>query len=318
MIAARSAPRQRPAAAQQHQEPRHDLKGVRPGTHDSKARRAVGPRVDRQADQTRHARSRLRVDQVGGVRTALAGVARVTESAHGALTRTVVATAPGRPLHPYRSVASCGYWRVTLVGNPRRGVAMSHYKANLRDIEFNLFEVFGARSPGTGPFAEMDPRRPRRLSRRSSACRSALAESYLSSDRNPRSTTRSPARCRCPRTSRSPSVRSWTPSGGVWTCPSTWSAVHPRHCAGPPPRCSSLQPGAFLYMSGPASPRSSTASETRTRSAGSAHGRQGVGSHDGPHRARRRIRRRRGTHQGVRQRRRHLAYRGSQALHHLC
>ena len=30
---------------------------------------------------------------------------------------------------------------------------MSHYKANLRDIEFNLFEVFGAGDRlGTGPF----------------------------------------------------------------------------------------------------------------------------------------------------------------------
>ena len=34
---------------------------------------------------------------------------------------------------------------------------MSHYKSNLRDIEFNLFEVFGRREIlGTGPFAEVD------------------------------------------------------------------------------------------------------------------------------------------------------------------
>ena len=31
---------------------------------------------------------------------------------------------------------------------------MSHYKSNLRDIEFNLFEVLGGTSYlGTGPFA---------------------------------------------------------------------------------------------------------------------------------------------------------------------
>ena len=34
---------------------------------------------------------------------------------------------------------------------------MGHYKSNLRDIEFNLFEVFGAGDRlGKGPFAEMD------------------------------------------------------------------------------------------------------------------------------------------------------------------
>ena len=32
--------------------------------------------------------------------------------------------------------------------------AMGHYKSNLRDIEFNLFEVFGAdKALGSGPFA---------------------------------------------------------------------------------------------------------------------------------------------------------------------
>ena len=34
---------------------------------------------------------------------------------------------------------------------------MTHYKSNLRDLEFNLFEVFGAGERlGQGPFAEMD------------------------------------------------------------------------------------------------------------------------------------------------------------------
>jgi hypothetical protein len=34
---------------------------------------------------------------------------------------------------------------------------MSHYKSNLRDIEFNLFEVFGAQDRlGHGPFADLD------------------------------------------------------------------------------------------------------------------------------------------------------------------
>ena len=34
---------------------------------------------------------------------------------------------------------------------------MSHYKTNLRDIEFNLFEVLGRDEVlGQGPFAEID------------------------------------------------------------------------------------------------------------------------------------------------------------------
>jgi hypothetical protein len=34
----------------------------------------------------------------------------------------------------------------------------SHYKSNLRDLEFNLFEVFADDvRMGRGPFAEMDP-----------------------------------------------------------------------------------------------------------------------------------------------------------------
>ncbi|MDQ4053969.1 MAG: acyl-CoA dehydrogenase family protein, partial [Actinomycetota bacterium] len=64
---------------------------------------------------------------------------------------------------------------------------MSHYKSNLRDIEFNLFEVLGRDEIlGSGPFAEVDGETARsilvevdRLSRED------LAASYEDSDRNP-------------------------------------------------------------------------------------------------------------------------------------
>ena len=64
---------------------------------------------------------------------------------------------------------------------------MSHYRANLRDIEFNLFEVFGAADRlGTGPFAEMDPQTAKEaLVEIERLATGPLAESYLSSDRNP-------------------------------------------------------------------------------------------------------------------------------------
>ena len=64
---------------------------------------------------------------------------------------------------------------------------MSHYRANLRDIEFNLFEVFGAADRlGTGPYAEMDVETAKdALGEIERLATGPLAESYLSSDRNP-------------------------------------------------------------------------------------------------------------------------------------
>ena len=67
------------------------------------------------------------------------------------------------------------------------GDRMSHYKANLRDIEFNLFEVFGAADRlGSGPYAEMDVDTARRCCARSATlCEGPLAESFVDADRNP-------------------------------------------------------------------------------------------------------------------------------------
>ncbi len=64
---------------------------------------------------------------------------------------------------------------------------MSHYKSNLRDIEFNLFEVLGRDEVlGSGPFAEVDGETARSiLSEVDRLSREDLAESYEDSDRNP-------------------------------------------------------------------------------------------------------------------------------------
>ena len=41
---------------------------------------------------------------------------------------------------------------------------MGHYKANLRDIEFNLFEVFGRGDVfGQGPYADLDAETAREM-----------------------------------------------------------------------------------------------------------------------------------------------------------
>jgi alkylation response protein AidB-like acyl-CoA dehydrogenase len=64
---------------------------------------------------------------------------------------------------------------------------MGHYKANLRDLEFNLFEVFGAEAAlGTGPFAQMDEETARGvLAEIEKLATGRLAESFADADRNP-------------------------------------------------------------------------------------------------------------------------------------
>ena len=64
---------------------------------------------------------------------------------------------------------------------------MSHYKSNLRDIEFNLFEVLRRDEVlGQGPFAEVDGDTAREvLAEVDRLAREDLAASYEDSDRNP-------------------------------------------------------------------------------------------------------------------------------------
>ena len=65
---------------------------------------------------------------------------------------------------------------------------MSHYKSNLRDIEFNLFEVLGADSYfGTGPFEAVDGEQARMLlSELDRFTRESIwAESFVPTDREP-------------------------------------------------------------------------------------------------------------------------------------
>ncbi|MCU1591649.1 MAG: putative acyl-CoA dehydrogenase [Frankiales bacterium] len=64
---------------------------------------------------------------------------------------------------------------------------MGHYKSNLRDIEFNLFEVFGAeKSLGTGPFGQLDLDSAKDLLREvERLATNDLAASFIDADRNP-------------------------------------------------------------------------------------------------------------------------------------
>ena len=132
---------------------------------------------------------------------------------------------------------------------------MSHYRANLRDIEFNLFEVFGAEDRlGTGPFVDMDPQTARdALSEIERLSVGPLAESYLSSDRNP--PTYDPATC----TVKMP--EDFKKSFRALMDSEWWRLDLPEHMGGagssPSLRWAAAEmflgsnPGAFLYMSGP-------------------------------------------------------------------
>ncbi|MFD9129806.1 acyl-CoA dehydrogenase [Kitasatospora sp. NPDC059571] len=64
---------------------------------------------------------------------------------------------------------------------------MGHYKSNLRDVEFNLFEVFGREQVyGTGPFADMDVETAKNiLSEISRLAENELAASFADTDRTP-------------------------------------------------------------------------------------------------------------------------------------
>src|SRR5438034_501301 len=64
---------------------------------------------------------------------------------------------------------------------------MNHYKSNLRDLEFNLFEVFGADAAfGVGPYADLDADTARSiLAEVDRLAREDLAASYADGDRNP-------------------------------------------------------------------------------------------------------------------------------------
>ena len=64
---------------------------------------------------------------------------------------------------------------------------MSHYKSNLRDIEFNLFELLGRGGVlGRGPFPEVDEETARSiLAEVSRLAAGPVAESYVDADRHP-------------------------------------------------------------------------------------------------------------------------------------
>ncbi|KQY57140.1 acyl-CoA dehydrogenase [Nocardioides sp. Root140] len=105
---------------------------------------------------------------------------------------------------------------------------MSHYKSNLRDIEFNLFEVLGRDEIlGQGPFADVDSETARAiLSEVERLSREELAASYVDSDRNPPVFD--------PKTNTAPIPESFKKSYQAWADAEYWRLSIPAELGGTP------------------------------------------------------------------------------------
>ena len=148
---------------------------------------------------------------------------------------------------------------------------MSHYKSNLRDIEFNLFEVLGRDDVlGSGPFAEVDVDTAREvLAEVDRLAREDLAASYEDSDRNPPVFDPATNDAPLPESFKKCYRPAWTPSSGA--CRSaeelggTAGALEPS--AGRSPRwCSAPTRRSGCTPPAPPSPTSCTATATTATS----------------------------------------------------
>ncbi len=110
---------------------------------------------------------------------------------------------------------------------------MGHYKSNLRDLEFNLFEVLKIQKLlEAGKFGDLDEDTARGiLAEVKALAEGPAAEAFADTDRNPPlcSTPPRPTRSRSPpKDSRRRSARGGTPATGPWASP-------PRRSAAPTP-----------------------------------------------------------------------------------
>src|SRR3954467_14720119 len=106
---------------------------------------------------------------------------------------------------------------------------MGHYKSNLRDIEFNLFELLGRDDVlGTGPFAEVDGETAREiLAEVDRMAREDLAESFEEADRTPPVFD--------PETHTAPLPEAFKKSYRTWMDAEYWRVGLPSRPRGPPP-----------------------------------------------------------------------------------
>ena len=199
---------------------------------------------------------------------------------------------------------------------------MTHYRSNLRDLEFNLFEVAGRRTPafGRGPFTR--PRRgdgPQHPDRGRAAGPGGPRRQLHAGDRNPPVFDPATHTAPLPEEFRRSYQPSWTPSSGGWTCRQGSAAATRRACCGgrSPSWCWGRTPRCGCTPPARRSPTRSRRGHDGAEAVGRAVRRQALGRHHGAHRAGRRLRRRRRPHPGGPAAGRLLAHRGRQAVHHL-
>ena len=133
---------------------------------------------------------------------------------------------------------------------------MSHYKSNIRDIEFNLFEVFGRDEVlGHGPFEDVDGETARSiLAEVDRLSREDLAESFEDADRKPPVFD--------PETGTAPIPASFKKSYRAWMDAEYWRLALPTELGGTPAPSSlnwaigelvlGANPAIWMYGAGPA------------------------------------------------------------------
>jgi alkylation response protein AidB-like acyl-CoA dehydrogenase len=198
---------------------------------------------------------------------------------------------------------------------------MGHYTANVRDLEFNLFEVLGRQQVlGSGPYADVDEDTARAmLHEMARLAENELAASFVASDREPPVFDPATHEVRLPeafkRSYRAYVDAEWwrmdVPAevGGTLVPPSLrWALAEMVLGANPAVHMYSSGFGfsKVMYLLGTPDQRALRA----------AHHRAAVGLDHGADRAGRRVGRRRRPHQGGAAARRHLAHHRGQAVHH--
>ena len=200
---------------------------------------------------------------------------------------------------------------------------MSHYKSNVRDQVFNLFEVLGIdKAFGEGDYSDLDADTAREmLAEMSRLAEGPVAESFVDADRNPPVFDPETHTVALPEAFKK-SVRAvieagWDKVGideelGGTPMPKAMVWALHEHLLG-------ANPAVWMYAGGAGFASIFYHLATEEQKKWAMHGRRArLGLDHGAHRAGRRLGRRRRPHQGRPAGRRLVAHRRREALHHLC
>ena len=201
--------------------------------------------------------------------------------------------------------------------------SMGHYKSNVRDLEFNLFEVLDLeKALATGEFGDLDGESVREMLRRGRAAGRGTAGGVVRRRRpQPADVRPGHAHGEHARVVQEVAAGLAARASGSASASTSTSAACPRRRCWPGRSTSSRsvrQPGGVHVSRRPdlrRHPATDIGNEQQRHWAALAIERK-LGRHHGAHRARRRLRCRRRPHQGDPATRRHLAHRRRQAVHH--